>query len=259
MPQEESAGSVFEDLARKYGKPGEPDYHNNLGNAYREQGKLDAAIAEYHEAIRLKPSDEMFHCNLAIALAMKGEHEEALGEYHEALRLNPRDYHSHFSLGNLLSKMGREDEAITEYQQAIEADPERPEAHFNLAGSYWEQGRWTEAAAHYEKALAGQLGSQQAVGAHSRLGTIYTDAKEWDKAEKHLLAAVELIPDNFMVNYCLALVYLGIDWGKMNWAARGKALLFAQKASKLDPDDEDARRLAILALAAYEKEKPPEK
>ena len=74
MPDENPAGDVMEELARKHGKPGEPDYHNNLGSAYRARGELDAAIAEYREAIRLKASDVMFHCNLAIALAEKGEH-----------------------------------------------------------------------------------------------------------------------------------------------------------------------------------------
>lgn len=249
----------MEELARKHGKPGEPDYHNNLGNSYRARGQLDAAITEYREAIRLKPSDEVFHCNLAIAFAEKGDHEEALREYEEALRLNPRDYHSHYSRGNLLSRLGRVDEAIAEYEQAIEADPERPDAHFNLAARYWDQNRVTEAAAHYEKALAGELEPRAAAGAHLRLGALSTEGKEWEKAEKHLLAVVEQTPDDFMANYCLALVYLNIDWGELNWAARGKALVFAQKAVELDPKDADAKQVAMAALAAYEKVKPPEK
>jgi tetratricopeptide (TPR) repeat protein len=257
MPQENSAGNIFEELARKYGKPGDPDFHNNLGNAYQGQGKLDEAIAEFHEALRLKPSDEVYHCNLAVALALKGDHEEALREYREALRLEPHDYQSHYNMGNLLFKMGRADEAIAAYLKAIESDPERPEGHFNLAGSYWQQSRTAEAAVHYEKALAGGIGSREAAGAHLRLGAAYTEAKEWNKAEKHLLAALESMPDHFMTNYCLALVYLNIDWGKMNWTARAKALMFAEKARELDPDDDDARQLAMAALAGCEKEKPP--
>ena len=79
------------------------------------------------------------------------------------------------------------------------------------------------------------MGPQEAAGAIPAWGRIYTDAKEWNQAEKHLLAALECTPDDFMDNYCLALVYLNIDWGEMNWAARGKALVFAEKASQLDP------------------------
>ena len=260
MPQEESPGDALEELAKTYGKPGEPDYHNNLGTSYlAREDKLDAAIAEFREAIRLRPSDEKFHCNLAIALVEQGGLEEALGEYQEALRLNSNDYHSHYSLGNLFSRMSREDEAIAEYQRAIEADPERPEAHFNLAARYMDRRRGTEAAAHYEKALARNLEPQAAVTAHLRLGAICTDGQEWEKAEKHLLAAAKIRPGDFMTNYCLALVYLKIDWGELNWAARAKALVFAQKALELEPEDEDARQVAMHALDAYEKLKPPEK
>jgi tetratricopeptide (TPR) repeat protein len=165
MPQGEFTGDALEELARQYGKPGQPEYHNSLGMAYWSRGRLDAAIVEYREAIRLNPFNEKFHCNLGIALAQKGEHGEGLHEYEEALRLNPRDYHSHYSLGNLLLQLGRVDEAIAEYALAIEAAPERPEAHFNLADSLWDQNRVAEAAAHYEKALAGELEAQAAVRA----------------------------------------------------------------------------------------------
>ena len=92
-----------------------------------------------------------------------------------------------------------------------------------------------------------------------RLGALATDASEWGKAEKHLLAALEHLPDDFMTNYCLAHVYLNIDRGELNWAARGKAMAFSQKALELDPGDEDAKHVAIAALAAYEAVKPPEK
>jgi hypothetical protein len=62
-----------------------------------------------------------------------------------------------------------------------------------------------------------------------------------------------------MTNYSLAVVYLNIDWSELNWAARSKALVFAQKALELDPKDEDARQMAMAAVAAFDKVKPPEK
>ena len=36
-------------------KPDDAHAHSNLGNALKDQGKLDEAIAEYRTAIRLKP------------------------------------------------------------------------------------------------------------------------------------------------------------------------------------------------------------
>ena len=53
-----------------------PDYaaaHNNLGNALRNQGKLDEAVAEFREAIRLKPDNAVTHNNLGNALRRPGK------------------------------------------------------------------------------------------------------------------------------------------------------------------------------------------
>ena len=181
----------------------------------------------------------------------------SLREFHEALRQNPNDYYSRYSLGNLLSKLGRVEEATAEYQRAIAADSERPEAHFNLAETYFERKQWEQGVAHYEAALAHELEPEVASTAHLRLGAFHTERRAWEKAEKHLLQAVDLGPEDFMTNYCLALVYLNIDWGESGWAARSKALLFAKKAMELDPEDEDAREVARAALAALEKARPP--
>jgi tetratricopeptide (TPR) repeat protein len=257
MPTGESPGNAFEEFVRKYGKPGEPDYHNNLGIAYRARGEWQAALREFREAVRLNPTDAMFHCNLASMLAQAGQPEEALREYEEALRLNPSDYETHFNLGNLLAQRGRAAEAMASFQRAIEVEPDRAEAYMNLANCYWEGKQWQEASAHYESALTRNVQLPAAAVAHLRLGSVYMERKSWYKAEKHLLQAFEHTPDDFLVNYCLAIVYLNIDWGEREWAARSKAVLFANKALQLDPKDEDAQQLAGAAMTAFQKVKPP--
>ncbi len=83
-----------------------PDYpqanYNNLGNAWKEKGGLDEAIAFYQRAIALKP-------DLA------------------------RAYNN---LGNCLSDAGRLDEAITSFGQAVKLDPAFVDAHDNLIFSF---------------------------------------------------------------------------------------------------------------------------
>ena len=51
--------------------------HANLGVALMRQGKLDEAIAEYREAIRLRPDDGPTHFNLGTALGRQGKLDEA--------------------------------------------------------------------------------------------------------------------------------------------------------------------------------------
>jgi serine/threonine protein kinase/tetratricopeptide (TPR) repeat protein len=63
--------------------------HRGLANALRRKGRVDEAIAEGSEAIRLKPDLPKAHGALAAALSDKGRFEEAVAEYREALRLKP--------------------------------------------------------------------------------------------------------------------------------------------------------------------------
>ena len=42
--------------------------HNNLGNALRDNGQLDEALAAYRQAMDLQPDYEMAHGNLIYTL-----------------------------------------------------------------------------------------------------------------------------------------------------------------------------------------------
>ena len=52
--------------------------HNNLGVALADQGRLEEAISQYREAIRLKDDNSEAHNNLGIALAAQGKLDEAI-------------------------------------------------------------------------------------------------------------------------------------------------------------------------------------
>jgi tetratricopeptide (TPR) repeat protein len=248
----------LEDLAKRFGKPGDADYHNNLGTAYLGQGRVDDAVREYEEAIRLRPDDATFRCNLAVVWARKGRDEDALREYGCALELDPNDSVTHFNLGNLHAKAGRVDQAIEEYQLAVRIDPGRAEAHYNLANCHWDQGRTDAGARCYETALSLDPAAPAAMLAHTRLGAFCIDAGSLDLAEEHLLAVLARDESDFLANYCLAIVYLTMRGdGVPAWVLPAKALLHARRAWEARSDDDDARRLAQEASMAFERAKPP--
>ncbi len=101
--------------------------HNNLGSALTVlPGRLDDAIRECREAVRLDPGFAFAHNNLGAALAkLPGHSEDALAEYEEAVRLQPEFPEAHVNLASALSTVpGRLDEAIAHAAEAVRLLPE---------------------------------------------------------------------------------------------------------------------------------------
>jgi len=61
------------------------------GIALIQSGRIEEAIAQFDEVVRLNPNDPGAHNNLGSALAAQGRFEEAINHFHEALRLSPAD------------------------------------------------------------------------------------------------------------------------------------------------------------------------
>ena len=127
--------------------------HCNLGAAFAAQGKLEEAIAEYREALRLEPNFTEAHNNLANELVAQGKPEEAIPEFERALQLEPRYPDAHNNLAVQLARQGRVAEAIQHWEEAIRLLPGYAEAEYNLALTLARQGRTDEAVQHFQRAL----------------------------------------------------------------------------------------------------------
>ena len=68
-------------------KPDLAEAHNNMGNALKNQGKLEAAIEAYKKALTLKPDYLAAHNNMGNAFKDQGKLEEAIEAYNKALSL----------------------------------------------------------------------------------------------------------------------------------------------------------------------------
>ena len=65
------------------------DLHGRLGELYEEHKRLDEAVQQFREVLRLKPSNVIASACLARVLQEQGKTEEALKCYEESLRLQP--------------------------------------------------------------------------------------------------------------------------------------------------------------------------
>ncbi|HEV7733660.1 MAG TPA: tetratricopeptide repeat protein [Candidatus Binatia bacterium] len=99
--------------------PGRPtaETHNGLGYVLAHQGRDDAAITEFREAIAIDPKFTPAYNNLAEALAREGKLEEAVRYYQASLAERP-SVGVYNALGGVLRKLGRTDEANQQIDKA---------------------------------------------------------------------------------------------------------------------------------------------
>jgi tetratricopeptide (TPR) repeat protein len=129
-----------------------PVAHQCLGCAYLEDGKVEPAIAELNEALRISPTYQDAHANLGRALVIAGRTEEAIVHFRAALDGTDKADIRH-GLGDALDKLGRTDEAMREYEAALALEPDHYHTLVLLAKDLATRGRFAEAETRLSRAL----------------------------------------------------------------------------------------------------------
>lgn len=130
--------------------------HQNLGNLLlNTPGRVNDAMAEFREALRLEPDMPEVHNSLGSAFMSVGRLPEATAEFETAVRLKPDYPDGHNSLGSALAQTpGRTADGIAEFQTALRLRPSFATAHYNLGSALLDlPGRRQDAIAEFEKAL----------------------------------------------------------------------------------------------------------
>jgi tetratricopeptide (TPR) repeat protein len=181
-----SQGEVVQAIAEyekalKLGK-GWPGLHVALGRSYQAAGLLDGAVEEYEKAIELRPEEAWYHTLLGEAYLGQGRAEEALATYMQALALGAERWPSlHQALGKVYEALGRPEEAVAEYKEAIRLEPGSAEHHKLLGDLYRSQGEMEKAAAEYETVI--ELDGQHWPDLHVALGQAYEALGRLDEAQ----------------------------------------------------------------------------
>jgi predicted O-linked N-acetylglucosamine transferase (SPINDLY family) len=132
----------------------DPEYavaYNNLGNAYKFKGDLNNAVFYYQKALQACPQYAEAYYNLGILFNECGKFQESMLVYRQAIFLNPVFVEAQFNLGNTFRQIGKLDEAIQCYRQTLKIKPDFAEAYDGLGTVYQEQGRLEKADACYQK------------------------------------------------------------------------------------------------------------
>lgn len=213
------------------------DTHNNLGNAFAVEGKIQEAIGHYEQALQFNPGNPDVPLNLAAALLQTGRFDEAARYYEQALRSAPNNARAQYSLGIALLNLGRPGNAIGHFEQALRIDPADAEAHTVLGSLLFDQGKTLEAVSHWEQALRIKPTFAEA---HYNIANAFLRERRFEEAMDHYGKALEIKPD-FADAHC----NLGIALEQVGRAQ--EAIKHYEQAVLLRPDYEEVKkRLALL-------------
>ena len=95
-----------------------------MGNALKEQGKLEEAIEAYNKALAIKPDYAEAYNNMGDALQEQGKLEEAIEAYNKALAIKPDYADAYYNMGIALKEQGKLEEAIEAYNKALAIMPD---------------------------------------------------------------------------------------------------------------------------------------
>ena len=199
--------------------------HNNQGEALRNKGEYDKAIAEYNDALKLDPNSAAAYNNRGLSWNAKGQYEKAIADFNQAIKLNPTIAVAYNNRGLSTYQKGEYDKAIADFNQALKLDPKLAVAYFNRGESWGDQGEYDKAIADFNQAI--RLEPNDA-DAYNNRGVAWDTKREYDKAIADYSQALMLDPTDPKIYG---------NRGK-SWNAKGeydKAIADYNQALKLDP------------------------
>jgi len=177
---------------------------SGLGKALLQEGKATEAAALFNQTLELFPQHAVAHYLLAGLLVRQNQLDEATRHFEEALRSNPALFEAHYELAHLLVARGNPQAGLPHALAALRLAPDAPAAHFSVGSALLAQGKPQDALPHFQAALTSSPDFAEArlacAQALLRLGKL-------EEAKGYLRDTLRAQPDNIEGHRLLAEVY----------------------------------------------------
>ena len=157
------------------------DSYEYLAQSLLNLNQPDEAIKAYQQAIKQDPTNDTYLENLGNIYFSLGQYDDAAAEYSQAVRINPTSTTEWYSLGQAYEQTGNYAGAEQAFNEIRGQSPE--EAAFGLGQTYHLMGDYDDAVSELQSAIAIDPTQEDA---YYELGRVYTDQKEFDKAQEQV-------------------------------------------------------------------------
>lgn len=162
---------------------------NDAASLLLHSGDTNAAIARYEKAMQVSPNDPATRKNFALVRLHQGRFEEAAEHYNAAIKADASDASTRLSLAFVLQRMGKPDEAFEQVFAAVKIDPKSVQAQFYAGNACMNLQKFGQAEDHFKAALKIQ---PDHADAHQHLGDALKILGKFDEASMHFAEAARL-------------------------------------------------------------------
>jgi tetratricopeptide (TPR) repeat protein len=223
-----------------------PAAYNVRGQAYREKGEYDRAIAEYNRSMSLlldgRARDRStLYSNRGQLYRKKGELDRAIADLDEAIRLFPQNSDAYTSRGTVYDEKGEFDRALADHDEAIRFSPNDASLYHNRACCYGSAGEFDRAIADFSRAIEMDWGEYHFYRsrAYQARGSTYYRKDQLDRAIADYDRAIGLDAKDPLYYVCRARARARL--GHLQ-----DALSDVAKALEINPTPDGTRHLAWL-------------
>jgi predicted O-linked N-acetylglucosamine transferase (SPINDLY family) len=217
--------------------PNVPDYHLNLGAAYRQRGRLEEAGAAFTRVIALAPEYAHAHFNLGAVLDLLGS-PLATAAFERAAALAPRDVAVIRGVAAALMRRNELSRSLAYWEQAVSLEPSSVKFLVELGTNQHLLGSVAAAIDTLGRAVSLEPRNTDALVG---LGGALTDLEHLDEAEDALRRALSVEPSSVH-----ALFNLATTLNALGRVAESVTVL--RRLLAIDPSHSMARSNLLLTL-----------
>jgi tetratricopeptide (TPR) repeat protein/S1-C subfamily serine protease len=209
--------------------PNLTDAYIGRGLVYSEQKKLDLALADFNQTLKMNPNFANGYIGRALVYYEQKKNDLALADFNQSLKINAKSFESYLGRANIYASQKKNDLALADFNQAIKINSQFADAYIGRANIYASQKKNDLALADFNQAI--KINSQFA-DAYIGRANIYANGQKWDLALADFAQAIKINP-NFIDAYI----------GRANMYANGQKwdLALADFAQALKIDNKSAQ------------------